>query len=69
VSHLQTVVGPAANNNRLLYGLSFPMSEEAQKDDFVIPVRLPLPSLKQPKLTPCSSAKPRSSAPARTLPL
>lgn len=25
---------------RLLYGLSFPMSEEAQKDDFVIPVRL-----------------------------
>jgi hypothetical protein len=23
---------------RLLYGLSFPMSEEAQKDDFVIPV-------------------------------
>ena len=25
--------------NELLYGLSFPMSEEAQKDDFVIPVR------------------------------
>jgi hypothetical protein len=24
--------------DRLLYGLSFPMSEEAQKDDFVIPV-------------------------------
>lgn len=23
---------------RLLYGLSFPMSEAAQKDDFVIPV-------------------------------
>jgi hypothetical protein len=26
---------------RLLYGLQFPMSEEAQKDDFVIPVRPP----------------------------
>ncbi|CAD0094985.1 unnamed protein product [Aureobasidium vineae] len=26
--------------NELLYGLSFPMSEEAQKDDFVIPVSL-----------------------------
>lgn len=25
--------------NELLYGLSFPMSEEAQRDDFVIPVR------------------------------
>ena len=25
--------------NELLYGLSFPMSEEAQKDDFVLPVR------------------------------
>jgi hypothetical protein len=30
--------------HRLLYGLSFPMSEEAQKDDFVIPVRTPLPT-------------------------
>jgi hypothetical protein len=33
--------GISANNGRLLYGLSFPMSEEAQKDDFVIPVRYP----------------------------
>jgi pyruvate dehydrogenase E1 component beta subunit len=24
--------------NELLYGLNFPMSEEAQRDDFVIPV-------------------------------
>jgi hypothetical protein len=29
------------DNGRLLYGLSFPMSEEAQKDDFVIPVSYP----------------------------
>jgi hypothetical protein len=29
------------NVARLLYGLSFPMSEEAQKDDFVIPVSYP----------------------------
>jgi pyruvate dehydrogenase E1 component beta subunit len=31
-----------ADIHRLLYGLSFPMSEEAQRDDFVIPVRTPL---------------------------
>lgn len=33
---------------RLLYGLSFPMSEEAQKDDFVIPVSILPPPSTQP---------------------
>ena len=33
----------SANKSRLLYGLSFPMSEAAQKDDFVIPVWLSPP--------------------------
>lgn len=33
-------MGTWLTRNRLLYGLSFPMSEEAQKDDFVIPVSL-----------------------------
>jgi hypothetical protein len=40
VSQVQCIAGPAIDSNRLLYGLSFPMSEEAQKDDFVIPVSL-----------------------------
>jgi hypothetical protein len=59
-----------ADIHRLLYGLSFPMSEEAQRDDFVIPVRSPT-SIPQPeeKLTDDpSSEKPRSSAPGRTSP-
>lgn len=30
-------LGSIANRPRLLYGLSFPMSEAAQKDDFVLP--------------------------------
>jgi hypothetical protein len=29
----------ALTKDRLLYGLSFPVSEAVQKDDFVIPVR------------------------------
>jgi hypothetical protein len=33
------------DQTRLLYGLSFPMSEEAQKDDFVIPVGSLAPNL------------------------
>jgi hypothetical protein len=37
---MQREIRRVANVGRLLYGLSFPMSEEAQKDDFVIPVRL-----------------------------
>lgn len=36
--------------NELMYGLSFPMSEEAQKDDFVIPVCLRLLPLQPPHL-------------------
>ena len=34
------VVAPTADRHlRLLYGQHFPMSEEAQRDDFVLPVR------------------------------
>ena len=57
--------------NELLYGQAFPMSEEAQKDDFVIPVRPVHDTLrKTPEvLTPSlySSVKPKLSALARTL--
>jgi pyruvate dehydrogenase E1 component beta subunit len=57
--------------NELLYGLSFPMSEEAQRDDFVIPVSISyafhIPPHLVPRLTgPHSSARLRSSARVRT---
>jgi len=54
--------------NELLYGLSFPMSQEAQSDDFVIPVSIPNLSTTRRLVANmvCSSAKPRSSAPAKT---
>jgi pyruvate/2-oxoglutarate/acetoin dehydrogenase E1 component len=54
--------------NELLYGLSFPMSEEAMSDDFVIPVRHsnPWDNSDIAILTPPSSARPRSSVPERT---
>ncbi len=54
--------------NELLYGLSFPMSQEAQSDDFVIPVSIPNLSTTRHLAANmiCSSAKPRSSAPAKT---
>ena len=55
--------------NRLTYGNSFPMSEEAQRDDFVIPVIL-YPEHKDPQTSPTntsynSSAKPKSNALAK----
>ena len=54
--------------NELLYGLSFPMSEEAQSSDFVLPVSFPSPLHPSPILTVSSSAKQRLSVRAKTLP-
>jgi len=54
--------------NELLYGLSFQMSQEAQSDDFVLPVSYPrfLRDAEVMANQVRSSAKPRSSALART---
>lgn len=41
VHHELNGVAPWLIPSRLLYGLSFPMSAEAQKDDFVLPVSGP----------------------------
>lgn len=55
--------------NELLYGLSFPMSEEAQSDDFVIPVRhSSTHSWYGESLTQNSSARRRLSAQERISP-
>lgn len=54
--------------NELLYGLSFPMSEAAQKDDFVIPVRLVSHACRESLTNVYDSlARPRSNDLARTL--